>query len=239
MKQYKLFNDQRLDYMCSYCGDKHGTRDHVPSKILLDEPFPASLAVVPCCDKCNQSFSKDEEYFACAIECMKHGTSDPEKLTRPKIKRILSNKPKLRQLLQESFVVMDGEEYFRFDTDRFENVLTKLVKGHFKYETSQAKFLSPDKIWFKPLFAMSNDENKYFFEIPEVLKSPELGSRGYNKLVVLVQEIGSRAFFKQILNESPWETVQEDNYYYLVNDNHFAEVRIIIGNFLAVNAIWE
>ena len=77
MIQRTHHSDERLDLICSYCGiNNPDTRDHVPSKILLDQPYPENLPVVPCCSKCNRSFSLDEEYVACLLECigsnMKH-----------------------------------------------------------------------------------------------------------------------------------------------------------------------
>jgi hypothetical protein len=49
---------------CIYCGsDKEMTKDHVPPKLLFPEPRPNDLFTVPCCKKCNSSFSKDDEYF--------------------------------------------------------------------------------------------------------------------------------------------------------------------------------
>ena len=46
---HDLFNDNRLNNICPYCGDYGDTRDHVPSKALLDRPFPNDLPVVPAC----------------------------------------------------------------------------------------------------------------------------------------------------------------------------------------------
>jgi hypothetical protein len=83
MIQLKTFNDNRLDAVCSYCGENiANTRDHVPSEILLDEPYPENLLVISCCLKCNQSFSLDEEYVACLLECVICGTTETEKLSR-------------------------------------------------------------------------------------------------------------------------------------------------------------
>ncbi|MBK8382300.1 MAG: hypothetical protein IPL16_10500 [Ignavibacteria bacterium] len=135
MRQIKTFNDQRLDLMCSYCGDTATeTRDHVPAKILLDDPFPENLPVVPCCTKCNQDFSLDEEYFACSIECILRGTSNIEQLQRQKIKSALKKRPALQERIENSFTLQDGQLQFKYEQDRFMNVATKLAKGHAKYE---------------------------------------------------------------------------------------------------------
>lgn len=57
-----LFVDKRLTGICVYCGGEPSTRDHVPSKVFLDEPYPENnLPVVPACETCNNSFSLDEE----------------------------------------------------------------------------------------------------------------------------------------------------------------------------------
>jgi hypothetical protein len=49
---------------CIYCGtDKDITVDHVPPKLLLEQPYPENLITVPTCFPCNQSFQKDDEYL--------------------------------------------------------------------------------------------------------------------------------------------------------------------------------
>ncbi len=90
MRQINIFSDRRFDLSCSYCGSslKEQTRDHVPSKILLDKPFPENLPVILACYSCNQNFSMDEEYFACLIECAKLGTTEIENLQRENLNPI-------------------------------------------------------------------------------------------------------------------------------------------------------
>jgi hypothetical protein len=48
---------------CAYCGRAATTRDHVPSRKFFPAPRPSDLITVPCCGRCNQGFSDDEEYF--------------------------------------------------------------------------------------------------------------------------------------------------------------------------------
>lgn len=60
MDQLNNFADSRLLNGCIYCGGSSETREHVPSKCLLDRPYPTNLNVVGCCESYNQSFSKDE-----------------------------------------------------------------------------------------------------------------------------------------------------------------------------------
>jgi hypothetical protein len=74
MRQIKDFADDRNKARCVYCGGLDETRDHVPSRVFLDEPLPENLPVVPACIACNNSFSRDEEYLACLIECALTGS---------------------------------------------------------------------------------------------------------------------------------------------------------------------
>jgi hypothetical protein len=49
--------------LCAYCGrEKKLTADHVPPKLLLEQPFPLNLLTVPACHDCNSGFKKDDEY---------------------------------------------------------------------------------------------------------------------------------------------------------------------------------
>ena len=89
----KLFVNERLRGRCVFCGGIPDTRDHCPSKVLLDEPFPANLAMISACGECNQSFSKDEQYLACLPECVIRGSTDPELLRRTNVRWILVDTP--------------------------------------------------------------------------------------------------------------------------------------------------
>lgn len=102
MDRRHLWFDNRLKGFCIYCGRHSETRDHVPSKVLLDKPFPKNLPVVECCLECNLSFSADEEYVACFIECILAGSTDPSKLKRAKLVQILEKKASLAKRISSS-----------------------------------------------------------------------------------------------------------------------------------------
>jgi len=53
----------RRPLTCVYCGRPGTTKDHVVPRCLLEKPFPPNLLTVPSCKKCNEGYSKDEEYF--------------------------------------------------------------------------------------------------------------------------------------------------------------------------------
>ena len=82
MDPRKLFAEERFTGLCVYCGAEPETRDHVPSKVLLDEPFPDDLPVVPACERCNNRLSPDERYVACFVECAITGSARPESALR-------------------------------------------------------------------------------------------------------------------------------------------------------------
>lgn len=229
MRQIKTFSDERLNNLCAYCGDAPGTRDHVPSKILLNSPFPENLPVVPCCDSCNQGFSLDEEYFACSIECILHGTTDIGKLSREKIKSIFSKKQKLKELIDKSFMIIENKKFFKYDQSRFENVMIKLAKGHLKFENSDCPLSLPTSLNFLPLMDLSDDERDAFLTNPSLDKAPEIGSRSSQQLFITDNDI---------LN--PWIVVQEDVYSYsVVIGIGILIVKIIVWNYLAIEVVWE
>ena len=217
--------------MCSYCGETATeTRDHVPSKILLDDPFPENLPVVPCCTKCNQAFSSDEEYFACSIESILRGTTDIEKLHRQKIKSVFEKRPALQLRIENSFILQDGQLHFKFEQDRFIKVATKLAKGHAKYEISEPQFDDPTSISMKPLTLMTAKEIDDFFTSYHLNKLPEVGSQALQNLL-----IGDNNTV-----HSHWTTVQGDNYKYtVIDDMGLLIVRIVVWNYLAIEVIWD
>jgi hypothetical protein len=229
MRQVRTFSDERLNGMCSYCGDLPDTRDHVPSKILLDEPFPENLPVVPCCNKCNQNFSLDEEYIACLIECIIHGTTDINKLKREKIKRILSEKESLRQKLEQSIYREGHNVFFKVEQERLKNVILKLVRGHAKFENSEPQFDLPIHYSIRPLTTMTDEESNSFLKINHTERFPEVGSRAMINLIKDNESTNAR-----------WIIVQQPNYSYNVNLGlGRLTIKIIIWEYLAAEIVWE
>lgn len=229
MLQVNKFSDSRLDMQCAYCGDYPENRDHVPSKILLDKPYPENLPVVPSCIKCNNGFSIDEEYFACLIECAICGTVQIDKLSREIIKKILKRKPKLHTRLSEALLVENNSISFKIEMERFENVLSKLGYGHLKYENSETKFERPTELWFKTLSQMSETEKNSFFSISELLKAPEVGSRSMQRMYL--NENG--------IPVDNWIHVQRGVYSYIVSNSlGESRIRLLIREYLACEIIW-
>lgn len=229
MRQIKTFSDSRLDSQCAYCGKYPENRDHVPSKILLDRPFPDNLPVVSSCIECNSGFSLDEAYFACLIECVICGTTEIDKLSREVIKKTLRCKSQLRERLEKALQNDNEEITFEIEIERVENVLLKLAFGHLKYENSETEFEKPKQVWFKPIHLMTENEKQYFFSISEKQNAPEVGSRAMQRMYLNEKGI-------PIEN---WNHVQDGIYSYLVSISlGVSIVRILIRNYLACEVKW-
>lgn len=229
MRQIKIFSDTRHDTQCAYCGTIPDTRDHVPSKILLEKPFPENLPVVPSCLECNNGFSLDEEYFACLIECLISGSTDLNQLSRERIVNILKRKTKLKSRLDDSLISEPEKTYFKIESDRIENVILKLAFGHAKFENSETQFEKPEHIAFVPIETLTEEEQYSFFKITKMQKSPEIGSRAMQN-IHLTQD-GTPI--------SNWIIVQEGIYQYSVTETiENLKVRMLIWNYLACEVIW-
>src|SRR5262245_54562050 len=95
MDPRKLFADERQSGMCVFCGAEPETRDHVASRVLLDDPLPDDPPLVDSCRACNGGFSRDEEYLACLLDCVITGSTDPAAVRREKVRRSLLHSPGL------------------------------------------------------------------------------------------------------------------------------------------------
>lgn len=125
---------------CIYCGSLDGlTKDHVPPKRLFPKPRGPQVTV-PACNTCNQSFKKDDEYFAMAVALeayVEHPSAFQvwEQSLRPMILRGQGLKRMLSQNILENNVVTPAGVYLpdrkaiRFRKDRILRVVTRIVRG--------------------------------------------------------------------------------------------------------------
>ena len=221
-----LYFDERLSLTgcCVYCGVDSGSRDHCPSKVLLDEPFPLNLPVVGACVDCNNNFSLDEQYVACLIEAVICGSANPGHVSRENIKRILTDTPGLAARLKESKRLDEsGNIVWDVDADRIRRVVLKLARGHIAYELSAPKFEEPDSVSFVPLILMSDQQRSVF-------ESPGKGS------LVGLPEINSRAFIRAVTSPG-WVVVQPGRYRYLIEPDG-AFVSLVMSEYLACHVAW-
>ncbi|MEI7456137.1 MAG: hypothetical protein WCK93_05385 [Nitrosomonadales bacterium] len=227
MKQIPIYGDERTLEFCAFCGGKTGTRDHCPSRVFLDKPYPKCLPVVFACLECNAGFSEDEEYFACLVSCVIAGSTDPEAMPREKTNRILKSKPALRARIEQSRSVIDGITLFNPEHGRVKAVFTKLAQGHALYELHESCTKSPDSIVYLPLLNMS-EEQRHAFENPELQEVwPEVGSRAMQRAIIGTD-----------VTLGGWLNVQVGRYRYHASQGDGIDIRIVIHEYLACQVHW-
>jgi len=232
MKQLPDYGDQRQTASCVYCGGETRTRDHVPSKVFLDKPYPENLPVVPACGNCNQHFSLDEEYLACLIECVLAGAPRLEDIRREKIRQVLAKKPALVSKLAQARSEADDGVVFAVEVERVRNVVMKLALGHAAYELHEPRYDDePVRVTFAPIVVMSQDGRHRFEGQP---RSP---------VPALWPEVGSRAMQRILMgadmDAKGWVVVQPGQYRYRawVGDGTF--VRMVVSEYLACEVVWD
>ena len=165
---------------CVYCGcqgDKFNkiTREHLPSKAFLLKPYPLNLMTLPACQKCNKSYSEDEEYVATFLEYLKMKISGLDLQSRDQ----LNNRLKRDGLSNRLKLQVEGHELCpKFEKSRFENVLIKLARGHVAYEDDLVLFSDkPLSLRYSLLTQLSNSEIDAFNAASPNHVFPEIGSR--------------------------------------------------------------
>lgn len=230
MDPRQLFSDCRNTGICVYCGGTPTTRDHVPSRVFLDEPFPADLPVVPACAACNVGFSLDEQYVACFIECVLAGSTEPGRVTREKVARMLESNARLSSRILHSRVERAGAVLWRPESERIVNVALKLARGHAAYWLSEPRLDGPSHTAVLPLGQLALQERTEFEATPVEHLFPEIGSRAFREVVIVDDEAEAPA--------SGWTIVQPDRYRYLVSYSERIVVRVVLREYLACEVAW-
>ncbi len=242
MDQLSDLADDRLINDCIYCGGVAETRDHVPSRNLLDRPYPENLPVVGACIKCNQGFSKDEEYLVCLLASAIAGSTDPDKIRRPSVARAMRRSPALRARIESAKKCTNDRIVFNIEDNRVRNVMLKLARGHAAFELSQPCSDKPDHFWYGQLGSLSEEVRNSFCSahVQELLG--EIGSRNMQRLYVTEVTLRSEADEENTLElvVNDWVDVQEGYYSYLaIEDIYGVVIRIIISDYLACEVGWE
>ncbi|HEX7645299.1 MAG TPA: hypothetical protein VF472_24115 [Burkholderiaceae bacterium] len=242
MDQLNDYADDRLINGCIYCGGRDDTREHVPSKVFLDAPFPENLPVVGACGDCNNGFSADEEYLACLVEAVVAGTADPERMRRPSVANILRRSPALRSRIEAARTCIDGQTRFTPEADRVKNVLVKLARGHAAFELSQPCKHAPASAHWVPLALLDENQLEQFESCEDVVGYGEIGSRGMQRLLIVQMTVRSASGEEQTLNMSlhGWVDVQAGRYrYHAAEYGDEIRVKMVIGEYLACEVVWE
>lgn len=230
MRQVPEFGDMRNKGFCVHCGGPYETDDHAPSKVLLDRPYPQNLPVVPACAACNESFSRDEEYLACLLECVLAGHADPAHIHRASIAEKLRRQPALLHRLASARREGAGGAEWAVETDRARRVILKLARAHAAFEMNEPRLDEPTRIRMSPLTLMSERERLTFEGGPGPLTLlPEVGSRALSRLLVVGDEVFAEG----------WLVVQPERYRYLVTFDPALTVKMVIREYLACEVSWN
>lgn len=210
---------------CIYCGRVAETREHVPSKTFLNEPYPDNLPTIPACYECNNGYSKDEKYISCFLDVLKSYVYIDYELKNSTITR-LQEDIGLKKMIREQIFIKDDKAYFSVDDNKIKRILTKLARGHAGFELDYVKFDDVGiDVKYNFLFNLSKDYIKTFNNDSTYSLAPEVGSRG----TYLIQNLD----LSDAKMVAMWNIVQNEQYRYqvLYNKSNII-VKIVIFEFL-------
>ena len=230
------FSDRRHKGCCIHCGsgisDGETNQDHVPSKSLLEEPYPSELPTIEICTNCNTSFSRDEEYFVAFLGAVLTGSTEPEAQNTAKAAGIFRHSKALRKRInaqRQDYITLGGEQRIVWtpELDRVRNIIVKNSRGHVYYELGQPAFGEPSKVGIWPLENLSGIEVERFLTINHGSGWPEVGSRMMTRFLT-GQDM-----------EDGWLVVQDGIYRFAAIENDGFIVRSIIREYIAAEVVWE
>lgn len=230
------YSDKRHKSWCIHCGtyiaETAVNEDHVPSRCLLEKPYPANLPKVIVCTKCNSGFSLDEEYVSALLGAVLAGSTDPEHQVLPRAARIFRRSPRLRARIEAAKRTSnDGRAPAQVEwtpeQDRVRTVVLKNARGHAYFELGEPMLDAPASALFVPLHAMSDAQRVEFETIDQAQVLPEVGSR-----------MLARVFDDQDM-QNGWVIVQEGVYRYAVMHGDGVCVRSVIHEYLATEVFWR
>jgi len=120
---------------CIFCQDKEVNfpkdGDHVPPRFIFTKLPPPNLRKVPSCKECNNSFSKDEEYFRLVITGFFSHTTEANEIFDSKISRSFDRRPNIEEAFWGLLKVNleNNRPYVDFDIERIKRVASKICIG--------------------------------------------------------------------------------------------------------------
>ena len=237
MRQMDDYSDDRSRRFCVHCGGilevADISREHAPTRSLLDRPLPHNLPVVHACQRCNSGFSDDEAYVVALIACTLSGSTYVDRDRFPIAVDILDHSAELKARIERMRRVQltlwgDPEVWWAVEQGRVENVVVKNARGHALHELGEPPRFAPRYAGFSPLCLMSDDQRDLFeSDADEYQLWPEVGSRMMQRMVMEDLDQG-------------WVTVQEGVYRYMVVQRPGETlVRSVIREYLATEVSWS
>ena len=239
MRQIKPFVDDRQSTWCIHCAnalaDVDATRDHVPTKSLLDKPYPENLPVIPVCRKCNESFSGDELYFGMFLEAVLSGSTVPKRQRTTSARDRFAHYDRMRERIERGrreYRTTAGETQIVWNPEMapVHTVIEKNARGHVFYEWGEPALGEARGTAAVPLVSLSEEKRLAF------LRGPAPGG------LVGWSEIGSRMTERLIagadMDAWGWIVVQEGRYRYRVEEcGDGFRVASILAEYLATETV--
>jgi hypothetical protein len=153
----------------------------------------------------------------------------------------MQNSSALRQRIENSRTEINGQIGFVPETDRINNVMLKLARGHAAFELSQSCRTEPDHFWWGPISSLPQADQELFHSVHFQKALGEIGSRNIQRLLVtqltMQSETGEQQNIQMLIND--WIDVQDDQYRYIAIDDMGAIIiRIVIAEFFACEVAW-
>src|SRR5208283_1170426 len=134
---------------CVYCGTFGPLHmDHVPPESLFESRARSNLVTVPCCRNCNNTASKDDQYFLVFIALREGGKRQPEhdnlwqKFLRTlrrkeasKFRQKVISKIKFVQPITPTGIILPRALSIPIDGLRVVRIVIRIVKGLYFHET--------------------------------------------------------------------------------------------------------
>ena len=244
MDQLTDYSDSRNKGFCIHCGGGLGSdesnRDHVPTRGLLNSPYPENLPVVEVCRQCNSGFSSDEEYLIAFLGSVLSGSTRPDPVRFPAASGILAHSPRLGNRIDRSRTVQgnswgDVEVLWEPELDRIERVLVKNARGHVLYEIGEPMLEPPSHVSVCPIQALTPRQLEQFENVPRGTGWPEVGSRMMQRAFII-----HRPGDAQEVYFDGWQDVQDGVYRYAVAQvSDGILVRMVLREHLAAEVLWD
>ena len=234
MKQIEPFTDSRFNGICVHCGEILGNndynREHIPTKSLINPPYPENLPTVHVHNECNLNFSLDEEYFGAFLASVICGTTEPDSERFPAAATALQHSAGLRTRINQSRQVQGTPPNILWspEIDRANRVLVKNARAHIRFELGELALSEPSSIGVSPISLLSASQRRDFENTPKGYLWPEVGSRMMTRMA------------SGELQLSGWVEVQSDIYRYAVCQTHRGVlVRMVLREYLAAEVSWD